>query len=46
MGLPDPLAQGNEEINQFLIGNVLEASEFYYNHHVDSKGLKRNFSIT
>jgi hypothetical protein len=28
-GLPGPLAQGNEEIDQLLIGNVLEGSKFH-----------------
>ena len=28
-GLPGALARGNEEIDQLLIGNVLEASEFH-----------------
>ncbi|KAL6061548.1 hypothetical protein STEG23_000991, partial [Scotinomys teguina] len=46
MGLPGPLAQGNDEIDKLLIGNVLEASEFHKKHHVNSKGLKRDFSIT
>ncbi|KAL6092317.1 hypothetical protein STEG23_003249, partial [Scotinomys teguina] len=45
-GLPGPLAQGNDEIDKLLIGNVLEASEFHQKHHVNSKGLKRDFSIT
>ncbi|KAL6084042.1 hypothetical protein STEG23_027713, partial [Scotinomys teguina] len=45
-GLPGPLAQGNDEIDKLLIGNVLEASEFHKKHHVNSKGLKRDFSIT
>ncbi|KAL6031325.1 hypothetical protein STEG23_000678 [Scotinomys teguina] len=45
-GLPGPLAQGNDEIGKLLIGNVLEASEFHKKHHVNSKGLKRDFSIT
>ncbi|KAL6094253.1 hypothetical protein STEG23_035232, partial [Scotinomys teguina] len=30
-GLPGPLAQGNDEIDKLLIGNVLEASEFHKN---------------
>ncbi|KAL6085602.1 hypothetical protein STEG23_035267 [Scotinomys teguina] len=46
MGLPGPLAQGNDEIDKLLIGNVLEASEFHKKHHVNSKGLKRDFCIT
>ncbi|KAL6070006.1 hypothetical protein STEG23_001515, partial [Scotinomys teguina] len=45
-GLPGPLAQGNDEIDKLLIGNVLEASEFHKTHHVNSKGLKMDFSIT
>ncbi|KAL6030018.1 hypothetical protein STEG23_006786 [Scotinomys teguina] len=45
-GLPGPLAQDNDEIDKLLIGNVLEASEFHKKHHVNSKGLKRDFSIT
>ncbi|KAL6087838.1 hypothetical protein STEG23_011789 [Scotinomys teguina] len=45
-GLPGPLAQGNDEIDKLLIGNVLEASEFHKKHHVNSKGLKRDFSMT
>ncbi|KAL6070467.1 hypothetical protein STEG23_006054, partial [Scotinomys teguina] len=44
--LPGPLAQGNDEIDQLLIGNVLEASEFHKKHHVNSKGLKKDFAIT
>ena len=28
-GLPGPLAQGNAEIDQLLIGSVLQASEFH-----------------
>ena len=31
IGLLGPLAQGNAEINQLLIGNVLKASEFHKN---------------
>ncbi|KAL6084245.1 hypothetical protein STEG23_037991, partial [Scotinomys teguina] len=45
-GLPGPLAQGNDKIDKLLIGNVLEASEFHKKHHVNTKGLKRDFSIT
>ncbi|ERE69715.1 sorting nexin-6-like protein [Cricetulus griseus] len=44
-GLPGPLAQGNDEIDRLLIGSVLEASEFHKKHHVNSKGLKKDFSI-
>ena len=46
MGLPVPLAQGNEEIDQLLIESVLKSSEFHKKHHVNSKGLKKEFSIT
>ena len=45
-GLPGPLAQGNDEIDRLLIGTVLEASEFHKKHHVNSKVLKKDFSIT
>ena len=31
MGLPGPLAHGNAEINQLLIGNILKSSEFHKN---------------
>ena len=44
-GLPGPLAQ-LYEIDQLLIGNVLEASEFHKKHHVNSKSLKKGFSTT
>ena len=40
MGLPDPLAQSNAEIDQLLIGSVFQASEFHEKHHVNSEGLK------
>ena len=46
MDLPDPLAQGNDEIDWLLIENMLKDSEFHKNHHVNSKGLKEEFSIT
>ena len=45
-GLPGPLEQGNDEIDQLLVGKVLEASEFHKKHHVNSKDLKKHFSIT
>ena len=45
-GLPGSLAQGNDEIYCLLIGSVLEASEFHKKHHVNTKGLKKDFSIT
>jgi hypothetical protein len=41
VGLPNPLVQGNDEINQLLVGNVLEPSEF----HKMTMGLKAVFSI-
>lgn len=44
-GVPGPLAQGNNEIDQLLIGSVLEASEFHKKHHVNSKGLKNSLSL-
>ena len=46
MGLLSPLVQGNADINQLLIGSVLQASKFHKKHHVNSKGLKNEFSIT
>ena len=45
-GLPGPLVQGNAEIYQLLIGNLLKASEFHTKHPVSSKGLKKEFFIT
>ncbi|ERE72103.1 HERV-K-3q27.3 provirus ancestral Pol protein [Cricetulus griseus] len=45
-GLPGPLAQGNDEIDHLLIGSVLKVSEFHKKHHVNSKALKKDFSIT
>ncbi|KAL6082528.1 hypothetical protein STEG23_004612 [Scotinomys teguina] len=45
-GLPGHLTQGNDEIDQLLIGNVLEASKFHNKNHVNSKGLKKDFTIT
>lgn len=41
--LPDPLAQGKDEIDQLLIGNVLEASNFHEKHHFNGKSLKKYF---
>lgn len=34
---PGPLAERNTEIDQLLIGNVLEALEFRNTHHVNRK---------
>ena len=45
-GLSGPLAQSNAEIDQLLIGSVLQASEFHLKNHVNSKGLKKEFSFT
>jgi hypothetical protein len=45
MGLPGSLTQGNDKIYQLLIGNVLEVSEFHKRSHINSKGLKKDFSI-
>ena len=46
MGLPGPLAQDNVEVDQLLIGSMLQASEFCEKHHVNSNDLKKEFSIT
>ena len=45
-GLPGPLSQGNNKIDQLLIGSVLEALKFHENYHVNSKDLKKELSIT
>lgn len=45
-GLPGPLAQNGNKINQLLIGSVLEVSKSNLKHHVNSKGLKKEFSIS
>lgn len=37
--------QGNDETDQLLVGNVLEASEFSKKHHVNSKRLKKDFFL-
>jgi hypothetical protein len=44
-GLPGPLAQGNNESDQLLLGIVLEASKFHKKHHINSKGLMKEFSM-
>lgn len=44
-GLLGPLAQGNE-INQLLVGSLLEASEFHDKHHANCWSLKGGFSVT
>ena len=41
-----PLAQGNDEIGKLLIENLLEDSEFNKKHHINNKGLKKDFSVT
>lgn len=46
IGLPGPLAQGNNEINQLLTGNVLKALKFHKKHHVNRKSLKKKISIS
>ena len=46
MGLPGSLAQGNAEINQLLIGNVLKASEFHLKNVMLIAKIKKEFSIT
>jgi hypothetical protein len=50
MDLPGPLAQGDNEIDHVLIESVLDTSKFqnqktHPNYHVNSKGLKKKFSI-
>ena len=44
MGLSGPLTQGNTEIDQLLIGNVLNVS--FINIMSIAKVLKKDFSIT
>ena len=44
--LPDPPTHSNDEIDQLRVRNMLEASEFHKKHHVNSKGLKKDFSFT
>ena len=46
MGLPGGLAQGNAEIDQLLIRSVLQAPEFHKNYYVNSKVLRKDYSIT
>ena len=45
-GLPGSLAQSSAKIDRLLIGSVLRTSEFHKKHHVNNKGLKKEFSIT
>lgn len=42
-GLPGPLAQGNDGMDQLLLGNMLEASNIHEKHRVNSKSLKKKF---
>ena len=44
--MPGPLAKGKAKIDPLLIGNVLKALGFRSKHHVNSKGLKEESSIT
>ena len=44
MGLPGPLAQGNDKIDQLLVENVLEASKLYKIYQANNKCLKKVFS--
>lgn len=46
MGLPGSLAQDNDEIGQFFVRSVLGASWFHKKHHINSKGVKKDISIT
>ena len=46
MGLPGGLAQGNAEIDQLLIRSVLQAPEFHKNYTINSKVLRKDYSIT
>jgi hypothetical protein len=39
-------AQGNDEPDQLLIGNVLETSNFHEKHHINGRGLKKKIAIT
>lgn len=41
IGFPGPLVQGDGEVYQLLIGNVLEASKFHEKHHTNRKGLRK-----
>ena len=43
-GLPVPLAQGNADIDKLI--NMLQAPEFHKKYHFNTKGLKKEFSIT
>ena len=45
-GLLGLLAHRNEEIDELLIENMLEASKFHEKHHINGKGLKKKISIT
>jgi hypothetical protein len=45
-GLPGALAHGNKDIDELLIGNVLEASKFHEKQNFNRKGLKKKTSTT
>lgn len=45
-GLSGPLTKGNERFHQLVMVNMLKASEFHFKSYVNSKGLKKIFSIT
>lgn len=45
-GLPGPFKKENKEINQLLIGNMLEISEFHKKHHINNRDLRKKFSNT
>jgi hypothetical protein len=42
-GLPGPLTQGHEEIDQLFIGKLLEVSEFHKNTTFKHQQLKKEF---
>lgn len=46
MCLPGLLAKSSEEIDQLLIKNVPETSEFHMKDYINSKHLRKYFSIT
>ena len=45
-GVPGPLDQGNDKIDQLLRGNMLEASNIHEKHYINGKDLKKKISIT
>lgn len=46
MSLPGPLVKDNAEIDQLLIENELNTSEFHKGHHGNSKDLQKDFFHT